>query len=846
MSVLRPCDELKPVVRWLSKNDPEGTYTAGLQACALALVRKDTELGKEALAGLNLSKKYVINEMGIDGGYTYGEPKADADTSTATVKAGGKPKPEKIDLEGAWTEYVNALRNKSPKPEDEKTKVINLLKAAARTASGIQGHLESLVADIKLRGAEARGRNDGAAAKHADEELAELRLAYNELIAIKVDGNSALSNAQRRYDEAVKALKTGAKKQDGKPKTKEELQAEAEKARVELANQEAEAVKRFAPKGDLSNGQYGTLGAWALADYDIELPNAYWKISDRFWRLTQKADGSWPYSDGSWEHGFSGIENRPAMSLAGIASLFITSEMVDNGPPRLEPRVDKEIDKGLGWLAANFDPRGDLYYMYGAERVGLASGLKFFGSINWYRQGAAAIISRQNGGNWNESFPGNPNQNITTAYALLFLARGRNPVLFNKLQYEGPWNARPRDNANVTAWISKKFERPINWQIVNLKVSPDEWVDAPILLITGSKALKFDKEDIEKLRTFINGGGMIFSTADGEKAEFTESVRKLAGEVVEKKYEMRELKKDHILFGSDFWPIANPPKIISMSNGIREVWVHSSSDMGASWQGRRVATKEHFDFPANLLRYASGKMPLKTKLQAIAVAPSGRAADRTVQMARVDYGGNDNPEPGAWPRMAQDMREDTGTAIDLKSVKIQQLDFKATPIAHMTGTTGFPAAPADVAALQKYLNDGGMLFADAAGGSAEFTKSFVQLMGQVFPKATIESIPSSSPICNGTLSGGVDLTGAKHLLYRTYYRQKAGTQTVPQLQGIKVGTRYAVIFSAEDVTSGLLGTNTWGILGYNPEWAQAIARNVILYSLNPTGGQNAAAPAPAN
>ena len=51
----------------------------------------------------------------------------------------------------------------------------------------------------------------------------------------------------------------------------------------------------FSPGGDLSNGQYGTLGAWALVDYGMELPNVYWTRTDRFWRLMQLEDGGWCY-----------------------------------------------------------------------------------------------------------------------------------------------------------------------------------------------------------------------------------------------------------------------------------------------------------------------------------------------------------------------------------------------------------------------------------------------------------------------------------------------------------------------------------------------------------------------
>ena len=43
-----------------------------------------------------------------------------------------------------------------------------------------------------------------------------------------------------------------------------------------------------------------------------------------------------------------------------------------------------------------------------------------------------------------------------------------------------------------------------------------------------------------------------------------------------------------------------------------------------------------------------------------------------------------------------------------------------------------------------------------------------------------------------------------------------------------------VIFTPLDVTSGLIGTNTWGILGYTPEYAEAMVTNS---SSNQRGGE---------
>jgi hypothetical protein len=44
-----------------------------------------------------------------------------------------------------------------------------------------------------------------------------------------------------------------------------------------------------------------------------------------------------------------------------------------------------------------------------------------------------------------------------------------------------------------------------------------------------------------------------------------------------------------------------------------------------------------------------------------------------------------------------------------------------------------------------------------------------------------------------------------------------------------------VIYSSLDLTSGLLGTNTWSILGYKPAYAQSFVKNVMLWVVDGAG-----------
>ena len=69
---------------------------------------------------------------------------------------------------------------------------------------------------------------------------------------------------------------------------------------------------------------------------------------------------------------------------------------------------------------------------------------------------------------------------------------------------------------------------------------------------------------------------------------------------------------------------------------------------------------------------------------------------------------------------------------------------------------------------------------------------------------------------------------------------KLGPESAP-LTILRAGSGH-VVFSSVDLTTGLLGANTVGILGYEPAYAQALVRNLIFWTLDGQPEGAAAAP----
>ena len=100
-------------------------------------------------------------------------------------------------------------------------------------------------------------------------------------------------------------------------------------------------------------------------------------------------------------------------------------------------------------------------------------------------------------------------------YSLLFLARGRHPIIMNKLRFEGRGRIGLRDVANLARFASRELERPLNWQVVPITRDWTDWMDSPILYLASHQAPKITESEIAKLRRFIDAGGLLFTQADG-------------------------------------------------------------------------------------------------------------------------------------------------------------------------------------------------------------------------------------------------------------------------------------------------------------------------------------------
>ncbi len=578
---------------------------------------------------------------------------------------------------------------------------------------------------------------------------------------------------------------------------------------------------------DASNSQYGLLAVWAAARNEIEVPRKYWQLVQKGWVQAQNRDGGWGYNDKR--------SSTASMTAGGIASLYVCFDALYAGRFR-DCKGKSEyppIQRGLEWLgkhlpeilAASGKPEivghGDHYYMwYGIERVGLAGGHKFFGTVDWYQAGSRWILGHQaDDGHFTQGHHGKV---IPTAYALAFLLRGRQPVLLNKLEIAGSdWNNRPRALAYLTDHLGSRSESDYNWQIVSLQTEPGQWHDAPILYLSGAEAPKLTDADIDKLRTFVHQGGTIFSVTECNGAGFSKGIREVYSKLLPG-LELAEMDRAEPIYTE---PDRLPArlKFHQIHNGVRPLVIHTDTDLALAWQGRsHRVQKWAFDAAWNLVLHVVGPKGIRHRgARTWPDMPALPEGAETITVARLQHGGRWDPEPLAWQRAARRLSTQTQKRIVVTdSIDPAKIQSVRPDLAVLTGTGPLELSAGQIAALKAWLDEGGTLLVDAAGGDKTFAASARTVLPKLIGEGRLTMLPASSPVYRRE---GLAID-------RVQYR---GPEPIrdhrPRLLTVRTaGRRAAVLFSDQDLTAALLETPCPSARGYTPESAYRIVRNVLL------------------
>ena len=601
---------------------------------------------------------------------------------------------------------------------------------------------------------------------------------------------------------------------------------------------------------DFSVTQWPILAMREASLVGIEFPDDPLRKALELYKKFQQKDGGWYYED---------AKEQPSGSMtgAGTASLFIIADVLEpaSGCPCRSGQsqakatdLERRMNSALGWLSKNFtakeNPKAEkvgkgntLYWLYCVERVGIAAGYKYFGTHHWYKEGAEEVLKKQEGnGSWGDL----PN----TCFAMLFLYKGRAPILFNKLKFDGTWNAHRRDIANLTGFIEHSKEQQFHWQIVDLKSPMDELHDAPILYITAETAPNLSDGDKKKLREFTDTGGTILFEASCGNPTVRKWFQDAAKEIWPE-WPVRPLGSDH---GSFTTPndLKQRPEVMGADDGVRTFLFYASDDVSCYWQTKALAARAYlFNWGINLYTYATDGAPLRAKLAGRETEKSVRYKDpvkagprATIKVARVKHGGNweANANYDGFKKLAENVKAKAGITLEVKQpAKVPYTDGGVAPgelgdanVAYIAGSAGGVSfTPEELPALKAFTDKGGFLWFEAVDGHVNFDKALRGLASQM--KWELKPLAITHPLVSGKMDPGLGYNLAAGVEFRQSFRiQRLGRQYA-DLVGVYEGDKLVGVYSPIDVLFCITGNESFKCRGYKPDDAAAVGTNLAVF-----------------
>ncbi len=608
--------------------------------------------------------------------------------------------------------------------------------------------------------------------------------------------------------------------------------------------------------GDNSNSQYALLGLNAAAEVGVPIKPEVWALARQYWELAQRGDGGWSYMPQA------GDPTSGSMTCAGVSSLIITGLKRYEGQEVLLPNgqirncgkggINPNLQRGIDWLSGHFRvsenfPKNQTwkyYYLYGLERAGRLSGLRYFGDHDWYREGAEFLVhtDQRDGieGFWTGRDATERDPIVATSFSLLFLAKGRAPVVMNKLRH-GPgndWNNDRDDVRNLVGAVSRDWKHLLTWQVVDPETATvNDMQQAPIVYITGHEAPQFTADAKRKLREYVEQGGFILAEACDGRPEFDAGFKALMLEIFpEQEYELHPLDAAHPVWRAKHLLSPDVHPLWGIEHGCRTVVIYSPQDLSCYWNQAESQPDHPYVIKAlrvgqNIVDYATGRELPADKLAIRETTKFGndRAKRGALHIAKLKHAGDWNVAPLAVPNLTTMLRDKfkLDVVINHREIFPRDPNLVYYPLVYIHGRAGMAFDPEDMKALRRHLDPGGgTLFADAACGAPAFDASFRKFIAELLPDNPLVPIPPEDELYH--MKTGYDLSKCR------YSKAAGGGVGMPQLEGVKINGHWAVIYSKYDVGCSL--ERQQGMLdckGYVHESAMMIAANIVIYATLP-------------
>ncbi|MFO0880466.1 MAG: DUF4159 domain-containing protein [Gemmataceae bacterium] len=630
---------------------------------------------------------------------------------------------------------------------------------------------------------------------------------------------------------------------------------------------------------DNSNTQYALLGLHEAIQYGIKVDEKSLKMVQALYVKTQ-AEGGWAYRPAS-------RANTMTMTTAGLCNLIITGLDLARGKQNLRKDgsaencgeyLDNEpVTRAVAWIGDRYPARLDetnildrfgspFYCLYGIERAGRLSGQRFFGGHDWYEVGCRYLVAAQKAdGSWTGlagrgTFDHWPV--IATSFSLLFLSKGRTPVLISKLAYgdrdSTGWNNKRSDIKHLVEFTSRELFKgePLAWQVYDVRrmeAATEEsrrrlaaqLLQTPIVWFNGHDIAPRDKE-AEILKEYLANGGFVFvenCCGRDQHPAFDRDLRRLVREILPDA-RLEPLEPAHPIWLASGKYAISPRDfpLEGIKQGCKTILVYSPVPLAGYWEANRFADGERgqkaFELGANVIAYATGLEPPRPRLSKVEITsenPRDKVRRGFVQVAQLRHEGDWQPAPRAMHNLMAEARK-VGLDVLLKTTPVFPgdeaiLDYR---FLYLHGRNTFATRAADLKKLRFNLRSGGLLLADACCGSRTFDTAFRAFVQELFAgeNLKLEPIPPEDDLYSAALNGEEIRTVRRRSLAPDGKKVDPDFRAFrPALEGVKYRDRWVVIYSKYDLGCALEKQTSPDCLGHDHASALKLARAALLYAL---------------
>ncbi|MGL4419652.1 MAG: DUF4159 domain-containing protein, partial [Gemmataceae bacterium] len=466
---------------------------------------------------------------------------------------------------------------------------------------------------------------------------------------------------------------------------------------------------------------------------------------------------------------------------------------------------------------------------------------------------------------------------IATSFALLFLSKGRTPILITKFAYgdfgvienntivergDEPgkigWNRKMHDARHIVEYCSRElFQRaPLGWQVYDCRrttIPPEKIAEevgsllsSPILYMNGHQKPRLTGVQKELLKRYIDEGGFLLAEACCGSPDFTNGMQELLAELFPDNA-LQEMPPEHPIWRA-FHQVspADFRGVKTLERGCKTVAVVSTVPLAGYWDqstympaSRQPAAnrgQRAFHLAANIVAYATGmRMPEQrgTIIKVVDAAADLAPPRGAFWPAQLQLRSEVSPAPVAMRNLAGHLKDrfEIETVQDRKLIVAGTAELQKYKFLYVHGRSAIALEESERENLKLNLETGGLMLADACCGSKTFDESFRKLIQQLYPDMKLVPVPTDDELYSQTLNGVPIRTVQRREQLGGQGPESGFRALPPALEGIKIDGRWVVLYSRFDLGCALEGKISTDCLGHTKESALQLAAAAVLYQL---------------